>query len=144
MEFTLEQQSKYMKIPFTSRGHSFQGCDCGGLVWVVYKEELGIELPRWFDMYNSTKIEHSVKLNTTVSTMLGENGVEVDFKDRRPFDVIAFNICGVPIHVGITVNDKYFLHIMQGTSRVAQERFDSPQWRKRVAGCFRHETMFEK
>jgi cell wall-associated NlpC family hydrolase len=144
MEFTLEQQRKYMRIPFKTKGHSFSGCDCGGLVWLIYKEELGIELPKWFEMYEGTRIEHSVLLTETVSTMLGENGIEVDIKERKPFDVIGFNICGAPIHVGIAVNDRFFLHIMQGTTRVVQERFDSLPWRKRIAGCFRHETMFEK
>lgn len=144
MEFTLEQQRKYMRIPFKSQGHSFSGCDCGGLVWLVYKEELGIELPKWFDMYSGTRIEHSLELTETVSTMLGSHGVEVDIKDRKPFDVIAFKICNSPTHVGIVVNKKYFLHTMQGFSRVTQERFDSPQWIGRITGCFRYERMFQK
>lgn len=144
MEFTLEQQRKYMRIPFKSQGHSFEGCDCGGLVWLVYKEELGIELPKWFDMYSGTRIEHSLELTETVSTMLGSYCVEVDIKDRKPFDVIAFKICNSPIHVGIVVNKKYFLHTMQGFSRVTQERFDSPQWTGRITGCFRYERMFQK
>lgn len=144
MEFTLDQQSKFMRIPFVSKGKSFSGCDCGGLVWLVYKEILGIELPDWTELYSGTRIEHSLELCETVSTMLGENGVEVPFSERRPFDVVAFRVAGSPIHVGLVTTKRVFMHTMQGYTRVEQARFDDPQWRDRVAGCFRHDTMFEK
>ena len=144
MVFTVEQQRKYMRIPFKSQGHPFSGCDCGGLVWLVYKNELGITLPDWFEMYNGTQIEHSLETSETVSTMLGKHAVEIDFKDRKPFDIVAFKVCGATTHVGLVVNKRFFLHTMQGFSRVTQERFDNPQWRDRLSGCFRYETMFTK
>lgn len=144
MEFTLERQSKYMKIPFKSHGKDFSGCDCGGLVWLVYKNELGIELPDWTDLYSGTRIENSLELCETVSTMLGENGIEVPFSEIRPFDVVAFNIAGTPIHVGVVTTKRIFMHTMQGRTRVEQVRFDNPQWRNRLTGCFRHEAMLQK
>ncbi|QKF72792.1 hypothetical protein AFAEC_0601 [Aliarcobacter faecis] len=36
---------KFIGIPFVSRGRSFKGCDCYGLVKLYYKEVLNIEIP---------------------------------------------------------------------------------------------------
>lgn len=144
MEFSIEAQRKYIRIPFKSHGRDFSGCDCGGLVWLVYKNELGIELPDWRDMYSGTRIENSLELEETVSTVLGENGVEVDLKDAKPFDVVSFRIRNASMHVGLIINKHLFLHVMEGRTNVSIERLANPQWRGRVTGCFRHAAMFSK
>ena len=36
---------KFIGIPFVSKGRTFKGCDCYGLVKLYYKEVLNIELP---------------------------------------------------------------------------------------------------
>lgn len=144
MQFTPEKQSKYMRIPFAPHGRDARGCDCGGLVWLIYKNELGIELPDWRERYSGTTIQHSLELEEAVSTMLGENGVEVPLSEIQPFDVVAFEIAGEPIHVGVAINSQIFMHIMQGHTRVCQERFESFQWKKRLTGCYRHAAMFSK
>ncbi len=145
MDFPIEMQRKYTRIPFKSHGRDFRGCDCGGLVWLVYKNELGIELPDWREIYSGTQVEDSLELEEAVSTMLGENGIEVELKDVRPFDVISFRVCGqASTHVGLAISNSKFIHIMQGLSNVETERFDSIKWQRRITGCFRHAAMFEK
>ena len=144
MDFSIEAQRKYIRIPFKTKGRDFSGCDCGGLVWLVYKNELGIELPDWRDMYSGTRIENSLELEETVSTVLGENAVEVDLKDAEPFDVVSFRIKDSSMHVGLVINKHIFFHIMEGYTKVVAERFSNPQWRGRVTGCFRHAAMFSK
>ena len=37
--------SKFIGIPFISKGRSFNGCDCYGLVKLYYKEILNIDIP---------------------------------------------------------------------------------------------------
>lgn len=37
--------SKFIGIPFVSKGRSFNGCDCYGLVKLYYKEILNIDIP---------------------------------------------------------------------------------------------------
>lgn len=37
--------SRFIGIPFVSKGRTFRGCDCYGLVKLYYKEVLNIELP---------------------------------------------------------------------------------------------------
>lgn len=141
-DFTIEAQRKYLRIPFKTHGRDFSGCDCGGLVWLVYKHELGIELPDWRELYSDTRVQNSLELFETVSTMLGENGIEVEPRDIRPFDVLSFRIGTDPIHVGVAINKRVFLHTMAGRTNAVQERLDNPQWRNRLVGCYRHERMF--
>lgn len=38
---------KYIGIPYRQCGRSLAGIDCYGLVWLVYRDVLGIELPDW-------------------------------------------------------------------------------------------------
>lgn len=139
--FTTDIQKKYMRIPFKDHGRDYDGCDCGGLVWLVYHKELGINLPDWRSMYSCTTIEHSTELQNTVSTMLGENSIEVPLDERQPFDVISMRIRGADIHVGLVVNRNYFMHIWHGVTTVSVERFDSIMWKNAVTGCFRHKLM---
>lgn len=138
MIFSLSDQRKYMRIPFKEHGRDFSGCDCGGLVWLVYKTELGIELPDWREFYSNTQIESFDELSWTIGTMLGDicNEVPLD-SEIRPYDVISLKVAGHPIHVGIMVNSNTFMHIMEGYSNVRQERIDRMNWRKRIDGIFR-------
>ena len=43
----MEGVAKYVGIRYQSRGRSFDGCDCYGLVRLFYQAELGIELPEY-------------------------------------------------------------------------------------------------
>ena len=138
-KFDIQTQRKYMRIPFKDHGRDFTGCDCGGLVWLLFKNELGIELPDWREFYSCTRIENAFELESTVSTTLGELCREVPFSDRKPFDVISLSIHGMDTHVGVVVDDDSFIHIMQGRTNVTVEKFSSPHWRNRVTGCFRYE-----
>lgn len=142
-KFGIDIQKKYMRIPFKDHGRDFLGCDCGGLVWLVYHNELGIDLPDWRSLYSCTTLEYSDELSDTVSTMLGENGIAVDFDDREPFDVLSFRIRGADIHVGLVVDREHFLHIWRGTTTVSVEKFSSPMWRNAVTGCYRHSKMMD-
>lgn len=138
MIFSPAAQRKYMLIPFKEHGRGFDGCDCGGLVWLVYKTELGIELPDWRKYYENTQFESFNSLSSTIGTMLGNICYEVPLdKEIRPFDVISLTLAGHPVHVGVMVNDNTFMHIMEGYSNVRQERIDRMNWRKRIDGIFR-------
>lgn len=138
--FPLEAQRKYMRIPFREHGRGFDGCDCGGLVWLVYKTELDIELPDWRRYYMTTHLESASELAGTIETMLGTLCHEVpQGQEIRPYDVVSFDIMGVPIHVGVAVDASHFLHIIEGYSNVRQERFSGVSWSRRINGVFRYD-----
>ena len=139
--FTLDMQSKYMRIPFKEHGRGFDGCDCGGLLILIYRNELGIELPDLAHLYQTTQIESWEDVKETISRGVREypSFVEVPKGEAiQPFDVIVFNIASHPIHIGIVVNDRMFIHILEGYTNVRQERIHSANWIKRIEGIYRY------
>ena len=47
--------SKYINLPYKNLGRSFDGVDCYGLIWLIYKGELGIELPDFTELCYSQR-----------------------------------------------------------------------------------------
>lgn len=43
----IERLNDYIGLPYVSRGRSAEGVDCYGLVWLLFRNELGVELPDW-------------------------------------------------------------------------------------------------
>lgn len=136
--FPPHSQRKYLRIPFKEHGRDFSGCDCGGLVGLVYKEELGIILPDWESLYKNTQIESWNEIKSTIGGFLDDLFLEVLVSPIMPFDVVVFRIAGLPVHVGIAINEYSFMHIMQGYTNVRQERFSSCSWNRRIDGVFRY------
>ena len=85
------QHSAWKGTKYKLGGLSKQGVDCSGMVYLTFKEKLGIELPR------STKLQSKV-------------GREIKRKDLRAGDLVFFKT-GVKVrHVGIYIEDGKFFH----------------------------------
>ena len=84
-----------MGTPYRYGGSSRKtGIDCSGFVSYVYKEELGIKLPR------------------TTGDLLKMDAPVVARVDLEPGDLILFNVRGRGrvTHVGIYMGDDQFIH----------------------------------
>jgi len=46
---------KYIGVPFEDRGESLNGADCYGIIRLIYRNELGIEIPSFHSSCHSTK-----------------------------------------------------------------------------------------
>ena len=136
-QFSVDKIKKYMNIPFKDCGRDFDGCDCGGLVWLIYKTELGIELPKWNDLYQSTQYSNSLEIEQVLTSMLGENGIEVPLSQIKPFDVLSIRIGKAEMHVGLVIDKNRFIHIVEG-EKVLCERINSVKYKHRITGAFRH------
>jgi cell wall-associated NlpC family hydrolase len=38
---------RYMRVPFTEDGRTFEGCNCWGLFRLIYRHELGLDIPSY-------------------------------------------------------------------------------------------------
>lgn len=124
----------YVGLPFAERGRSRAGLDCWGLVCLVYREHLGIELPHHAEDYVSTADREALR-------RLVEDGRsawrEIAPAKARCFDLVEISNVGVP-HIGMVAGPGLMLHIEAGADSVI-EALGSARIARRVRGFFRHE-----
>lgn len=103
---------EYLPIKFKENGRDRRGCDCWGLVRLIYREKLGIELPSYEDEYSDTCDRK------TISSLYKEeknNWKPVPKGSEKEFDVAVFKMLGLPTHVGIVMGANLVLHCERGT-----------------------------
>lgn len=88
----MREISRYMGVPYASGGAGPDGMDCSGYTMTVYKNAVGVQLPR--------SCGEQAKL-----------GRVVQFNDLKFGDLIFFNTTGSSkSHVGIYMGDDLFAH----------------------------------
>ncbi|PUA19255.1 C40 family peptidase [Glaciimonas sp. PCH181] len=107
-------------IHYKYGGNSPQtGLDCSGLVRYVFKEALGINLPR-------------------TSAELSREGERVDQQDLKPGDLVFYNTLRRSFsHVGIYLGDNKFIHAPRTGAAVRIESMDLAYWKNRFNGARR-------
>lgn len=115
---------QYIGVPYRFGGSNPKvGFDCSGLVNHVYRETLGIILPR-------------------TSRQLATIGVPVATEALRPGDLVFFNTRGAPnSHVGIYLGDSRFIHAPRARTLVRIDRLDDPGYRERFEGARRLDPL---
>jgi hypothetical protein len=95
------------------------GLDCSGLVHLVYRDALGLILPR-----------RSEEMSRAAGS--------VDTADLRPGDLVFFNTLRRAFsHVGIYIGDGQFIHAPSAGGAVRVERIDQSYWARRFDGARR-------
>lgn len=88
----MKEISKYMGVPYVHGGSSAEGMDCSGYTMTVYKNSVGLTLPR-------SSAEQS------------KVGTPVEFEKLKFGDLVFFNTTGETVsHVGIYLGDDLFAH----------------------------------
>ena len=131
--------SKYIDVPFKPRGRDFSGCDCLGLVILIYKEELGIILPDYLD------IDYDCDLNMNDDTYLEDGWEEQMLLDWRPirppfkrFDGLLFYANSrrvIADHMGVCIGDGKFIHTSGHYKQSMVGRLDKNWLSKLYAGA---------
>lgn len=123
----------YIGLRFLDGGRDSSGVDCWGLVKLVYREQLRIELPD-FDIRSND----SQAIADQVSLQLPR----WDKLERpEPGAVVAIRLDQarhprIVTHVGLCVDGGYFLHALERTGTVLT-RVTHPYWRGLVEGFYR-------
>ncbi len=111
---------KYLGIPYVFGGSDSKGFDCSGLVYRVYRDTLGLAVPR------TTKTLFAFA-ETLESTKL------------QPGDLVFFDTTDRLAHVGIFVGEREFIHAASEgqVTGVIRSSLDEPYWRRTYAGSGR-------
>jgi cell wall-associated NlpC family hydrolase len=129
----------YVGLPWQFAGRSRDGVDCWGLLWLVYRDVLKVEVAS----YARATID-APEREQIATLMAGElvksPWVDVQPGQEREFDMAVFKRAGIDSHVGIVVEPGRMLHITHGAeSRV--ERSDQGRWKSKLIALHRHESL---
>ena len=97
---------KYAVIPFLDGGRDFDGCDCWGLVRLIYKNELGIVLPTYGEI-------SALDVARVAREMDFGKSLWREVERPKRFDLALLrNLArgGLYSHIGIYVDDKRIMH----------------------------------
>jgi len=129
--------TQYVGIPRLPHGRDRDGCDCWGLVRLVYASECGVALPSYAGEY--VGLEERAEIARLIR----------DFRDAGPwrkvkgapvpFDVLVFRVAGEGAHVGLAIDAARMLHVHRDHSKV--ELHDHRPWSTRLVGAWRHEAL---
>ena len=96
-----------------------QGLDCSGLVRLVFKDAINVELPR-----TAAEISHS--------------GEKIEQSELQPGDLVFYNTLKRGFsHVGIYLGDNKFIHSPSKGGQVRIESMELAYWKKRFNGARR-------
>jgi cell wall-associated NlpC family hydrolase len=124
----------YVGIPFEDRGESFDGSDCYGILRLIYKNELQIEIPSFLGSCYSTKMIFSdyLKQISECWELVGE---------PQPFDVVAMahdpQHPRVVQHFGLYLGNNKMLHTLEN---IGSHIVDFNEMKYYVKGVYRWRT----
>lgn len=126
--------ARYVGIPFADGGRTLAGCDCWGLVRLIYRHELALDLPS----YGDTSAADLVRAARAIDT--GKDGGSwqaVQASALEPFDVVVMRYAGRRLvgHVGLATDRQTVLHVEASTAAVCVP-LDHWSIRERIA-CYR-------
>jgi len=128
----------YLGIPHRDLGRDRRGCDCWGLIRLVYAGEMGIDLPAYDGDYPSALESREV---ASLVDQVAMPPVWVPVSDPRPMDVLIFRRGPWRSHVGLVVTGTAMLHMSGSGSRI--EASNAPRWVRRLTGIMRHCSRLE-
>jgi cell wall-associated NlpC family hydrolase len=105
-----QQYEDWRGVPYRLGGLSRAGVDCSGFVYLTFKERLGVVLPR----------------STEAQARIGE---PIAISELRTGDLVFFKTSWKTGHVGIYLNDGFFMHAST-TKGVMISSLENPYWKK--------------
>lgn len=110
----------FLGMPYTFGGNTVKsGFDCSGFVQAIYRQTVGLMLPRRAEQQAAAT----------------EN---IDKKDLQPGDLVFFNTLQRAFsHVGIYIGDNRFIHSPKSGAQVRVENMNISYWSRRFDGARR-------
>lgn len=130
----------YIGIPFADHGDDARACNCYGLNRLIFRRELGIELPA-FDDHEGTGADDIPRIAELVEQgKAAGDWVEIEAGTERAFDGVLIRKRGHPTHTGVVVAPGAVLHTLYGAGSTIFE-YRMPQPRHRILGFYRHRAL---
>jgi len=123
----------YIGIPFLADGNDQKGCDCWGLAVLIYKEQLNIDLPVFAGMFVDGSLASLIRVTKHIRK-IKKTWLKVN--EPASYDIILLRTGNMIYHVGLVIDKKRMLHVMEGINSTIEE-FTGIQWKQKVEGFYR-------
>lgn len=132
---TLDQfAERALDVPFVEFGRDWDGWDCWGVLYMAFKETMGIELPVYTGQYESTK-EKLRELQDLIMDSKRAQWIKVGYP--QTMDGVLLRLRGQFCHIGLMLDRRTMLHCEEKRGTMI-ERIDRMPWNNRVEGFYRH------
>jgi cell wall-associated NlpC family hydrolase len=136
----------YVGIPYADHRSDRSGCDCWGLIRLVYRERAGVVLPAYAGDYADEADTGGVAACVEAARASG-TWLAVE-EPILPCDVVEMLSVVrsrrgwrfTPLHVGLVAGNGWLLHTEAATGSMLV-RADDPALGKRIAGYWRHRRL---
>lgn len=119
VEHVLSSANNKIGSKYVWGGTGGAGYDCSGLVYAIYKNELGVNLPR-------------------TSRAQSGYGTQIARENLQAGDLIFFNTTGNGVsHVGIYIGNDEFIHAATGSKQVRKDKLSSNYYNTRYVNATR-------
>ncbi len=128
----------YLECNYTWHGRTYPNLDCMGLIIYHFKNMLNIELP---DFLNYPNNEHRGTDQEYINIYKSWANLFkiIDLSDVQKNDIFGIkNNCPDINHLGLAIDDKFFIHILEGANCNIQR---ISKWRKRIATVARYRGL---
>jgi cell wall-associated NlpC family hydrolase len=129
--------SPYVGLQWRSKGREKDGVDCWGLLRLVYKEKLGIQLPSYTDEYLCADDGEAIQALVNGAK---DQWTRVHDTMERAYDLVLIRWMGHERHVGLVAGAGRILHIEENRTSTI-EPYHGPMIAKRIVGFYRHEFL---
>lgn len=111
--YILSNFDKYINLKFKYKGRDFNGVDCYGLIYLILKNEKGIELLEY--EYSKKWYLEGKNYILDIKNDL-KNWKKTELDKIKPFDVILFYATPrklVVNHMGLSIGEEKFIHVSE-------------------------------
>jgi cell wall-associated NlpC family hydrolase len=130
--------ARYSGIPFQDRGRTLKGCDCWGLVRMVFAERYQIELPDYTG-YRGTSSQDNAEMAELVRQGIATGDwKKIEAGAEREGDCILLRMDGLPVHIALVVAPGLMLHTLKNEYSKPEYYRDTFRWSRRIQGFYRH------
>lgn len=139
----------YLGIPYRDLGRDRAGCDCWGLVRLVWAEQAGVEVPMYGTVHGGGGAGAGVEPAVREATS-GDLWKPVRTGDERCFDAVLMRgawrdgdgvLHAGLIHVGVVVAPGVLLHVEQGIDAALGFYRTDIRLSRRVDSFWRHRDL---
>lgn len=127
--------AQYVGIPYRPLGRDRNGCDCWGLLALIWREQFGRDLPdyqaaRWQERSDAAVVGAG-------AAQYAAQFLPVERGQESAGDGVLLRMRGHPLHVGCVLAPGWMLHTHESADSCV-ESFERSAWSHRVLGIYRY------